>query len=311
MTPRLDIIVPCYNEQEMFPVTIEKLMPVLNAMIADGLVDAQSRLVFVDDGSKDRTWAMIAAAHLGDPRIGGVKLSRNAGQQNALLAGLGATKAECAITIDADLQDDIHAIPKMVALHRDGAEIVLGVRDDRSSDTAFKRMTADAFYRVMRWFGAEIVPHHSEFRLMGRRAIDALADFQEVNLFLRGLVPLIGFPVASVFYERLPRKHGESKYPFRRMMALAIDGITSFSSVPLRLISRIGAFICAVAIIFGLWAIVAKIVGKSVPGWTSIVVPIYFLGGVQMLSLGIIGEYLAKIYFETKRRPRFIIETTL
>lgn len=308
---RLDIILPCYNEQAMLPTTINKLMPILDTMIGDKLIDEGSRLLFVDDGSKDATWSLIAAAHAQNSRIGGVKLSRNAGHQNALLAGLAATRADAAITIDADLQDDIHAIPQMVELHKGGAEIVLGVHKDRSSDKAFKRLTADLFYRTMGWFGAEIVPQHSDFRLMGRRSIDALSNFHEVNLFLRGLVPLIGFPCEKVYYERLPRELGKSKFPFRRMMALAVDGITSFSAVPLRLVSRIGAFICAASMIFGVWAIVANFRGSSMPGWTSTVVPIYFLGGLQMLSLGIIGEYLAKIYFETKRRPRFIVEMAL
>jgi len=305
--PVLSLVVPCYNEEAVLNDTATKLLALLDSLQA---VAPVASITFIDDGSRDSTWAMIESWHTRDARIKGLKLSRNCGHQRALLAGLMTVQGDVLISLDADLQDDLAAIPKMLAAYMDGAHIVYGVRMKRESDTYFKRTTARLYYRVLRYFGVDIVPDHADFRLMSRRALEALRDFHEVNLFLRGIMPLLGFKTAVVKYHRLPRLAGETKYPLNKMLLLAIDGITSFSSVPLQWITRLGFMISLASLCFGVWGMFVKIFmpEQSVPGWASTVVPIYFLGGLQLLALGIIGNYLAKIYMETKQRPRFIIE---
>lgn len=309
---RLNLIVPCYNEEAVLPQTLPRLLTLLDRLIRERRVDAASEITFVDDGSKDRTWELIEAANVKDPRVKGIKLSRNRGHQNALLAGLLAAPGDVLISLDADLQDDLDAIPKMLDAHHAGAEIVYGVRTRRDVDTPFKRNTARLYYRLLVAIGVEAVPDHADFRLMSRRALDALREFGEVNLFLRGIVPMLGFNTATVHYERKARLAGETHYPFRRMAALALDGIMSFSALPLQVIFPLGVLMSAVALGLAGWALIARLTMEStIPGWASIVIPMYFLGGLQLLALGVIGGYLARIYAETKRRPRFIIEEQL
>lgn len=311
-TVRLSLIIPCYNEEEVLPLTLPRLLGLLSLLEARGLVSPQSDVTFVDDGSRDRTWELIEAARRADPRVHGIKLSRNRGHQNALLAGLLCSQADVTISLDADLQDDLEAIPRMLNAHRLGAEIVYGVRARRDTDTWFKRTTARGYYAVLRMFGVDIVPDHADFRLMSRRALEALHGFREVNLFLRGIVPLLGFPTAVVTYDRGTRQAGESKYPLRRMLALALEGIFSFSTVPLRWITWLGLTVSAASLTFAGWAVVVRLfTERAVPGWASTVVPLFFLGGVQLLALGVMGGYLSRVYAEAKQRPRFIIEKTL
>jgi glycosyltransferase involved in cell wall biosynthesis len=308
----LNLIVPCFNEEAALPETARRLLDLLDRLIEAGAVSEASTVTFVDDGSHDRTWLMIEAFHATSGRVGGIRLSRNRGHQNALLAGLMSAPGDVLISLDADLQDDIEAIPRMLGEYRAGADIVYGVRHKRSSDTLAKRSTANAYYWLMRRLGAEITPGHADFRLMSRRAVEALRGFNEANLFLRGIIPMLGFRSAVVEYERQPRVAGESKYPFAKMCALALDGITSFSAKPLTWSTRVGAAISIASACFGLWALAIHFfTSRALPGWTSIVVPMYFLGGIQLLFLGVIGEYVSRIYTETKQRPRFIIETTL
>jgi polyisoprenyl-phosphate glycosyltransferase len=308
----LNLIVPCYNEEEVLPETSARLLALLDKLIRTGTVSEASTLTFVDDGSRDRTWSIIETLHAQGRRVRGIKLSRNRGHQNALLAGLLTAPGDVLISLDADLQDDIEAIPRMLDEYRCGAEIVLGVRHKRDTDTLFKRFTAQAYYRILRAFDVEICPGHADFRLMTRRAIEALRGFQEVNLFLRGIIPLLGFPTAVVEYERHARFAGESKYPLHRMLALAFEGITSFSAAPLKWSTHLGAIVSVTSLGFGIWALFVRMLTTlALPGWTSTVVPMYFLGGVQLLFLGLIGGYVSKIYSETKQRPRFIIERIL
>jgi glycosyltransferase involved in cell wall biosynthesis len=265
--------------------------------------------VFVDDGSSDRTWELIEELASTDARVGGIKLSRNRGHQNALLAGLYTCEADVLLSVDADLQDDIQVIPEMIGAYVRGAQVVYGVRNDRSSDGFFKRASAQGFYRLIKALGAESIYNHADFRLLSRRAVEALKGFREVNLFLRGMVPLIGFKSAIVYYTRSERFAGESKYPLRKMLALALDAVTSFSVAPLRLITGIGFLVFVLSILMGLWTIWVKLfTDHAVPGWASTMLPIYFLGGIQILCIGILGEYLGKVYQETKGRPRYIIE---
>ena len=290
---------------------VKEALALLDGLEADGRI-ASARVYFVDDGSTDTTWALIEAMHQTDARLSGIKLSRNRGHQNALMAGLAAAHQEAVISLDADLQDDPAVIGAMVDAWRGGAEIVLGVRTDRSSDSWFKRSTAQGFYRFMHDMGVDVVADHADYRLMGRRALAALADYPEVNLFLRALVPQLGFSVATVPYVRAERFAGESKYPLKKMIAFAFEGITSFSTRPLRLITLLGFLVSSVSFVLALWALVTAIFMRStVPGWASTVVPIYFICGVQLLCVGIIGEYVGKIYLETKRRPRFIVDRNL
>jgi glycosyltransferase involved in cell wall biosynthesis len=307
--PRIGIVVPCYNEEEVLPETGRRLTALLQAMMTDGRVAAGSQVVFVDDGSRDRTWEMIEGMANSDTRIGGIKLSRNRGHQNALLAGLYTCDADILLSVDADLQDDIRVIPEMVQAHARGAQIVYGVRSDRTSDGLFKRATAVGFYRVISALGAESVYNHADFRLMSRRAVEALKSFREVNLFLRGMVPLIGFRSAIVNYTRSERFAGESKYPLGKMIALALDAVTSFSIAPLRFISALGVLVFLLSAAMGLWTLWVRLfTDRAVPGWTSTLLPIYLLGGIQILCIGVLGEYLGRVYQETKARPRYIIE---
>ncbi len=307
----LDILVPCFNEEEVLPVTARRLLEKLDALTTSGCVDARSAILFVDDRSTDRTWTMIReiAAQAAPGRIHGLRLSHNKGHQNAVLAGLHASTADAVISIDADLQDDVDAIDRMIAAHADGAEIVLGVHSMRETDTWFKRSTAQMYYRLLLICGVRIVFNHADFRLLARRSLDALKEYSEVNLFLRGLVTELGFRTAIVEYRRGRRLAGESKYPLFRMLALAWDGLTSFSTAPIRWITGLGTCVALATFACGAWALwVTEVRRVAVPGWASTVLPIYFLGGVQLIAIGIIGEYLAKIYLETKRRPRYIVE---
>ncbi len=307
--PRLGVVVPCFDEEAVLPETIKRLGELLEGLMAAGRIAAGSQIFFVDDGSRDGTWALIEQSAQQDKRIAGIKLSRNRGHQNALLAGLFTAEGDILISIDADLQDDLGAIPQMIDEYGRGCDIVYGVRSDRSSDDHFKRVSAETFYGLMRWLGAESVSNHADFRLMSRRAVEALKLYREVNLFLRGIVPLVGFRSAIVTYERLERFAGSTKYPFTRMLALALDAVTSFSVVPLRLITLIGFVVFSLSALMALWTLWARLfTDQAVPGWTSTTLPIYVLGGLQILCLGIIGEYLGKLYQETKNRPRYIIE---
>jgi polyisoprenyl-phosphate glycosyltransferase len=305
----LAIIVACYNEQEVLPKTAAALLALLTALEQAGKIGAASYVCFVDDGSSDSTWDLVEAAASTDGRVRGIKLSRNHGHQKALLAGLLSVSADVIVTIDADLQDDVGAIEQMIDAARDGKDVVLGVRRDRAADGWAKRVFAESYYRLLRHMGVDVVFNHADYRLLSRRALETLKEYTEVNLFLRGIIPTIGFPTAVVTYERGERAAGESKYPLRKMLSLAIEGITSFSALPLRLIAALGVIVFLGSLALSGWVIWVRLFSSSVvPGWASSVLPMYFLGGVQLLSIGIVGEYVAKIYMETKRRPRFIIE---
>ncbi|QDF98657.1 glycosyltransferase [Azoarcus sp. DD4] len=312
MPPRLGVVIPCYNEEAVLPETRRHLAALLDRLVADEHIAADSRVYFVDDGSRDATWRLIEQFSTEDKRFGGIKLSRNCGHQRALLAGLLTAEGDLLVSLDADLQDDPTAVIQMLAAWREGHEIVFGVRDQRDTDTAFKRLTAQGFYRVMSRMGVDLVYDHADYRLMTRRAVECLREYGEVNLFLRGIIPQIGFRTTTVRYVRHERFAGESKYPLRKMLALAIDGITSFSVVPLRLISMLGLATCGLSLAMVAWIFYGHLVlDSTVPGWASTVVPTYFLGGVQLLSIGILGEYIAKIYLETKQRPRYFVERVL
>ena len=306
---RLSIVVPCYNEQEVLGETASRLLALLTRLEAAGKVGAASTVWFVDDGSRDATWRLIGELCRADGRIRGVKLSRNRGHQNALMAGLFSADGDAMVSIDADLQDDVDAIEQMVDRFHAGDEVVLGVRESRDKDTFFKRSTAASFYRTMRWLGVETVSDHADFRLLSRRAVEALGQFREANLFLRGIVPLLGFRTALVYYARGERFAGESKYPLRKMLAFALEGITSFSVRPLRFITLIGFLVFLLTIALTAWVLFVRVfTHDAVPGWASTVLPLYFIGGVQILCLGVMGEYLGKIYTEVKARPRFIVD---
>lgn len=308
------VVVPCYNEQEVLPETTKRLSDVLDRLEADELILPNSFILYVDDGSHDATWSLIAAAHRDRPgRIAGVKLARNAGHQRALLAGIEAATpiSDCVVSIDADLQDDVEAILEFVKKYREGYDVVYGVRKERASDSRFKRWTALGFYRSMSAMGVDLVYNHADYRLMSSRALAQFQQFGEVNAFLRGMVPLVGFPSTHVQYDRAPRFAGESKYPFKKMLSFAADGITSFSVTPIRYILGLGALICLLAILGGIAAKVAFEEGVAVPGWMFILVSLWFLGGLQLTAIGVIGEYLGKVYQETKRRPRYVVEMML
>ena len=309
MQPSLYIIVPCYNEQEVLPITAPLFRKKLLQLIADGKISDESRVLFVNDGSKDRTWELIRAMAEKEEHILGVCLSRNRGHQNAVLAGLMEAKDRCDITIsiDCDGQDDFDAMDRMVDAYLEGNEVVYGVRSSRETDTFFKRTTAQGFYKFLSAMGAEVVYNHADYRLVSSRVLQHFADFEEVNLFLRGMIPLVGFPSTTVEYARHERMAGESKYPLRKMLALAMNGITSLSVKPLHLITSFGVFVAIVSFIGCIWALVSAIAGKTVAGWASMTCIICFVSGVQLISLGIIGEYIGKIYMETKHRPRYII----
>ena len=309
LAPVLSIVVPCYNEEAVLPESIKRLVALLDRLTSSARVADGSHVIFVDDGSSDSTWSVIRAYHVDDKRIRGIKLSANRGHQLALMAGLFAAEGSATVSIDADLQDDIDVIESMLSAFRAGADIVYGVRRRRESDSGFKRLSAESYYRLLRWFGVKVVFNHADYRLLSRRALDALKQFPEANLFLRGIVPLIGFRSDIVYYDRDARFAGASKYSLRRMLALAVDGVTSFTAVPLRLISMLGLVVSIGSIAMIVWALWTKLfTSNAVPGWASSVIPIYFLGGVQLLSIGVLGEYVAKIYLETKRRPRYFIE---
>lgn len=310
--PQLSIVVPCYNEEEVLPETVQRLQTMLGRLIIAEKIAPNSEIVLVDDGSRDRTWELIREAHTQDARFRGVKLSTNRGHQTALIAGLWATSGEAVVSIDADLQDDVGAIESMVDAYVSGHEIVYGVRTRRPTDTAFKRSSAGAYYHLLELFGVRIVRHHADYRLLSRKALDSLKQYSEVNLFLRGIVPLMGYRSTIVPYERAARFAGESKYPLRRMLALAFDGITSFTPMPLRFIAMLGVAVSALSLAMMLWVLYVKLgTNRALPGWASSVIPIYFLGGIQLLSIGVLGEYVAKLYIETKRRPRYFVEETL
>jgi len=306
---RLGIVVPCFNEEEVLRETACRLIALLTIMIKENRISPSSHIIFVDDGSTDNTWALIEELANSNPSIGGIKLSRNRGHQNALLAGLFTTEGDALISVDADLQDDLSVIPEMLEHYYRGAEIVYGVRKDRSSDSWFKRITAHGFYRFMAALGAESINNHADFRFMSRRAIEALKEYREVNLFLRGIIPLIGFKSSIVHYDRTERFAGTSKYPLRKMLGLALNAVTSFSTVPLRLITFTGFLVFILSTIMAIWTIWIKVfTSQAVPGWASTMLPIYILGGIQILCVGVIGEYLGKVYQEIKARPRYIIE---
>ena len=309
----LYVVVPCYKEEAVLPETAKRLKAKLHSLIERGMISPASRIMFVNDGSKDRTWEIIAGLHAQDEIFSGVNLSRNRGHQNALLAGLmtAVQDADMIVSMDADLQDDIDAVDRMVEAYHQGYDVVYGVRSSRKTDSFFKRFTAEGFYKLMKLMGVDIVFNHADYRLMSRRAVEGLAQFKEVNLFLRGVVPQIGYSWTTVEYERAKRFAGESKYPLKKMIAFALDGITSFSIKPLRLILFLGALIFIVSIIALVWALIARAAGHTVSGWTSLMCSIWMIGGIQLLCLGVIGEYIGKIYGEAKARPRFIIERVL
>ena len=310
---KLFLVIPCYNEEAVLPETSKRLREKYDALIGAGKISSDSKIVFVNDGSKDRTWEMIRELHEADPVFRGICLSRNKGHQNALMAGLMTVKGECdaAISMDADLQDDINAIDEMVDRYLEGYEVVYGVRSSRKKDTFFKRTTAQGFYKVMKAMGVETVYNHADYRLMSKRALEGLAEYKEINLFLRGIVPLIGYRHDYVYYDRHERFAGESKYPLKKMIAFAVDGITSFSVKPLRLISSFGIIIALLSVFGLLYALISHILGVTVPGWTAIVCSIWLLGGIQLFCVGIVGVYVGKIYNEVKQRPRFRVETYL
>ncbi|WP_462410779.1 glycosyltransferase family 2 protein [Neobacillus sp. Marseille-QA0830] len=312
-SPVLTIVVPCYNEEEVLDVSAAVLSNVLQNLMSERLVSQDSKLLFVDDGSTDRTWELIQNECETNPMVTGLKLARNAGHQNALIAGLEtASKAsDCVISIDADLQDDIHVIHTFLEKFWEGYDIVYGVRDSRETDTVFKRTTALGFYKFMKRIGINLIPNHADFRLMSKRALEELLKYTETNLFLRGLVPLVGFPSTKVYYDRKERMAGESKYPLKKMLAFAFDGITSFSIAPIRMVTFIGFLAVLISAAAGTYALVEEMLGHTESGWTSLMISIWFVGGLQLSGIGIIGEYIGKIYHEVKRRPRYAIEKDL
>lgn len=313
MSDILYIVVPCYNEEAVLPETSRRLREKLHTLIEQGKISAQSRIMFVNDGSRDKTWELIQTLHTEDEIFSGIDLTRNRGHQNALLAGLLTVKDRCdlAISMDADLQDDIDAVDRMIDEYISGNDIVYGVRSSRKKDTFFKRFTAESFYRIMNFLGAETVFNHADYRLLSRRALEGLAEFREVNLFLRGIVPMIGYRTSVVEYERGERFAGESKYPLKKMLAFAMEGITSLSTKPIRYITLLGFLIFLVSIIMLVKFIVQWAVGVTVVGWASVICSVWAIGGLILLSLGVIGEYIGKIYLETKARPRFLIREIL
>ena len=307
--PVLYIVIPCYNEEAVLPITAPLFLGKLRELWEAGKISPESRVLFVNDGSRDRTWEIITALAAEDPHYLGISQSRNRGHQNAVLAGLMEAKDRCDITIsiDCDGQDDINAMDRMVEAYLEGCDVVYGVRSSRETDTAFKRTTAQGFYKLMNAMGAEVVYNHADYRLLSRRALEALAEFKEVNLFLRGMVPLVGFRSTTVEYARAERLAGESHYPLSKMLSLAVSGITSLSVRPLRLITGFGVFVALVSFIGVIWALVRFLTGHTVTGWASTTCIVCFVSGVQLISLGVIGEYIGKIYMETKARPRYII----
>lgn len=308
-TPSLYIVIPCYNEEEVLPITSKLFLEKIHQLVSAGKITDDSRVLFVNDGSKDRTWEIIQQLAAEDKHYIGICQSRNRGHQNAVLAGLMEAKDRCDITIsiDCDGQDDINAMDDMVEEYLNGCEVVYGVRSKRETDTFFKRFTAEGFYKLLNWMGAEVVYNHADYRLISSRVLQEFQNFKEVNIFLRGMVPLVGFKSTSVYYERAERIAGESHYPLKKMLALAFDGITSLSVKPIRMITSFGLLVAVLSFIGILWAVVATLLGHTVAGWSSMICIVCFIGGIQMLCLGVIGEYIGKIYLETKHRPRYII----
>ena len=309
MQPVLYIVIPCYNEEKVLPITAPMFLKKIQDLSAAEKISQDSRVLFVNDGSKDNTWNIIKDLSKADPHYIGICQSRNRGHQNAVLAGLMEAKDKCDITIsiDCDGQDDINAMDAMVDAYLDGCEVVYGVRSKRDTDTFFKRFTAEGFYKLMNWMGAEVVFNHADYRLISSRVLQEFANFKEVNIFLRGMIPLVGFKSTSVYYERAERIAGESHYPLKKMLALAFDGITSLSVKPIRMITGFGVTVSILSFLGVLWALIAQLTGSTVSGWASTMCVICFMGGVQLVCLGVIGEYVGKIYMETKRRPRYII----
>ena len=309
----LYLVIPCYNEEEVLPETSKRLKEKITSLAEAGKIDRASRIVFVNDGSRDKTWEIIRSLHEQDPVFSGINLSRNRGHQNALLAGLMTVKdhADMVISMDADLQDDIDAVDAMVDKYLEGKDIVYGVRSSRTKDTFFKKATAEGFYKLMNAMGANTVFNHADYRLMSKRALEGLAEFGEVNLFLRGVVPMIGYPWDVVYYERGERFAGESKYPLGKMLAFAVEGITSLSIKPIRMITGLGFFIFFVSIVMLIYSFIRHFMGETIVGWTTLMVSVWAIGGLILLSLGVVGEYIGKIYLETKARPRFIVEQFL
>ena len=313
MPVKLYIAVPCYNEEEVLPDSAAKLSAKLRSMMDIGTISCDSRIVFIDDGSKDATWSLIRGLHESDSIYSGIKLSRNRGHQNALMCGLMTLKdeADAVISIDADLQDDIEVFDDMVAKYEEGCDVVYGVRSKRATDTAFKRFTAEGYYKVLNRMGAKVIFNHADFRLMSKSALQAFSEFKETNLFLRGLVPMVGFKSDIVTYERSERLAGESKYPLKKMLALAWEGITSLSTKPIKLITRLGLIIFLVSLVMLIYSLIRYFTGATQDGWASLAISIWAIGGLQLLAIGIIGEYIGKIYMETKHRPRYIVEEYL
>lgn len=313
MEPIVYFVIPCYNEEEVLSETVKRLTEKFDSMRKEGLASEKSRMLLVDDGSKDKTWELISQFNRDNPYVEGVKLAHNRGHQNALLAGLmtAMKTCDCAISLDADLQDDTDVLDEFVRKYLDGCDVVYGVRNKRDTDTFFKRTTAEGFYKVMKVLGVDVVFNHADYRLMSRRALEALSEYKEVNLFLRGIVPLIGYRSDYVYYDRHERFAGESKYPLKKMISFALDGITSFSVKPLKLISSLGILISVLSVFGLLYALISYFAGWAVSGWTAIVASIWLLGGLQMLCLGVVGGYIGKIYSEVKARPRFRVETHL
>lgn len=306
----LYIVIPCYNEEEVIGETNGRILELLREMEQENLISAKSKIMYVNDGSKDGTWELIQKFHLEDNRVSGVNLAGNSGHQNALMAGLTVAKehADIIVSIDADLQDDIHVIPEMVKKYHEGCDIVYGVRKERKTDTWFKRNTALAFYKFMHFLGVKSVYNHADFRLMSRRAVEQLCKYRERNLFLRGVIPMIGYRTENVYYDRHERFAGESKYPLSKMLNFAVDGITSFSVKPVRMILMLGILFVFISVAFLLYSLISWWLGRTVPGWSSLMLSIWFIGGLQLVGLGIAGEYIGKIYIETKDRPRYNIE---
>ncbi len=311
MNNRLYFVIPCYNEEAVIPEISARLKEKAEELIKKGKIAPNSRICFVNDGSTDSTWDIIRAAHEADEMFSGVNLSRNRGHQNALLAGMMTVldRADMIISMDADMQDDINAVDEMIDKYLDGCDIVYGVRSERKKDTFFKRVTAERFYRIMSKMGAKTIYNHADYRLMSKRALQGLAGFGEVNLFLRGLIPMIGYRTGTVCYERGERFAGESKYPLSRMVAFAVDGITSLSIMPIRYITMLGFFVFLFSLLILLYSLIRHCMGETIKGWTTIMVSIWAIGGLILLSLGVVGEYIGKIYLETKGRPRYIVES--
>lgn len=303
--PILTVIVPCYNEEEVLPYTMKRLNEIVHEMIDDGMISQNSKILFVDDGSKDQTWSIIYKESLKNELVRGLKLSRNAGHQNALLAGLMAAKNEsdCLITIDADLQDDVQVMKEFIEKYHEGYEIVYGVRNKRSTDSIFKRNSAQLFYKIMSYIGVKLIYNHADYRLMSRRAVEELDRFQESNLFLRGIVPLLGFKSTSVYYERKERKAGQTKYPLKKMISFALDGVTSFSVFPLRIIMFVGFLLILLSLLSGMFHLIF-----TDGTWNPLVMSIWIMGGIQLIALGVVGEYIGRVYMEVKNRPKYIVD---